>query len=293
MIGTGMLGQVAHQGFDQAFEQHFLGQRPRRFDASFQVQLGLVGGATGLLDWLGAQERVQGFQLMHLAGSAPDMEAVAGDTQVQVGAGDQAAGDAHLGQLFVGQCLLVDETGSGGGDLRLVKAADRGQAVAFELGDDALDQQLLAAEGGRVEAGPAAEALAQGLQLAQLVGKTARGLGAAQGQAAEQMIVSQVDVRRCRPAVVTGQCQVAHGLRDIAHVEGAHGGEQVLEEPRGGRPRGGGRGGAGRAAQVGDERLLGQQDLLDIAVAVATHSGQALRHFLDHVRQVAAHEQRI
>ncbi|MNC43288.1 hypothetical protein D3C75_921420 [compost metagenome] len=119
------------------------------------------------------------------------------------------------------------------------------------------------------------------------------GLGAAQGQAAEQVIVGQVDVRRYRPGVVAGQCQVAHGLRDIAQVEVAHAGQQVLEEPRGRRFRGCGRGRAGRAAQFGDERLLGLQDLLDVAVTVATHGGQALRQFLHHVRQVAAHEQRI
>ncbi|MNG83296.1 hypothetical protein D3C79_420170 [compost metagenome] len=163
VVGAGMLGQLAHQGFDQALEQHFLGQRPCCLDAGFQVELGLVGGAVAFLDRLGAQERVQSLQLVHLADRAPDMETVAGDAQVQVGAGDQAAGDAYLGQLFVGQRLLVDETGGGGGDLCLVEAADGGQAVAFELGDHTFDQQQLVAEGGRVEAGPAAEALAQGV----------------------------------------------------------------------------------------------------------------------------------
>ena len=257
VVGTGMLGQMAHQGFDQPFEQHFFRQRARRFYAGLQVQLGLVVGVAGFLDRLGAQEGVQRLQLMHLAGRPPDMETVAGNAQVQVGTGNQAAGDTHLGQLFMGQGLFVDEAGSGGGDLRLVEAADGAQAVAFELGDHAFDQQQLVAEGGRVETGPAAEALAQGLQLAQLVGNAASGLGAAQGQAAEQVKVGQVDVRRYCPRVVCGQCQVAHGLRDIAQVEVAHAGEQVLEEPRRGRFRGCGRGWAGRAAQTGDERLLG------------------------------------
>ncbi len=219
VIGAGMLGEVTHQRFDQAFEQHFFRQCPCRLDAGLQVQLGLLGGAVGLLNGLGAQERVKGLQLVHLAGRAPDMEAIAGDAQVQVGAGDQSAGDADLGQLFMGQRLFVDETGSGRGDLRLVEAADGRQAVAFELGDHPFDQQQLVAKGHRVETGPAAEALAQGLQYGQLVGKAAGGFRAAQGQAAEQVIVCQVDVRRCRPGAVARCAQAAHGLRDITQVE--------------------------------------------------------------------------
>ncbi|MNO74963.1 hypothetical protein D3C76_659840 [compost metagenome] len=133
----------------------------------------------------------------------------------------------------MGQRLLVDEARCGGGDLRLVEAADGGQAVTFKLGDDAFDQQQLVAEGRRVEAGPAAETLTQASQLAQLVGQAGGGLRAAQGQAVEQVVVGEVDMRRRRPGIVTGLGQVAHGMWDVAQVEGGHACEQVPEKQRG------------------------------------------------------------
>ncbi|MNH19187.1 hypothetical protein D3C79_789140 [compost metagenome] len=126
MIGTGVLGQVPHQGFDQALQQHFFGQCARGLEADFQVQSGLAGRAVGLLHGLSAQEGVQGFELAYLARGAPDVEAVAGYTQVQVGTGDQPAGDAHFGQLLVGEGLLMDEPGGRSCDLGLVEAADGG-----------------------------------------------------------------------------------------------------------------------------------------------------------------------
>ena len=54
---------------------------------------------------------------------------------MQVGTGNQAAGDAHFRQLLMGQRLFVDEAGSGGGDLGLVEATNGGQPVALQLGD--------------------------------------------------------------------------------------------------------------------------------------------------------------
>ncbi|MNO64134.1 hypothetical protein D3C76_548560 [compost metagenome] len=300
VVGAGVLRQVAHQGFDQAFEQHFFRQCSCCLDTHFDIEPSLAGGTVGFLDRLGTQERVQGLQLLDLPHCAPDMKAVAGDAQVQVGARDQAAGDAHLGQLFMGQGLLMDEPGGSGSDLRLVEAADGGQAVTTELGDHAFDQQQLVAEGERIEGRPAGEAFAQLGERGQFFAERARGFRAAQGQASEQLVVGQVDVRRCRPGVTAGVVETPCGQFDVAQVEGGHAAEQVTEEVR--------RTGSDRicgdmtaftarsrrtASQGGDEGLLGQENVLDIAVAMAAHGAQTLFHFAGNLLQVQAHEQRV
>ncbi|MNF53718.1 hypothetical protein D3C84_351180 [compost metagenome] len=92
IVGTGLNHQVIHQGFDQSFEQNLLRQRTRRFDPHFKIETDLGHRPDRLERWLRTQKRVQGFQLTCLAFGAPQVVAIARDTQVVAGTRHQPVG---------------------------------------------------------------------------------------------------------------------------------------------------------------------------------------------------------
>ncbi|MNN31302.1 hypothetical protein D3C81_1449890 [compost metagenome] len=99
----------------------------------------------------------------------------------------------------MGQRLLMDETCRRCSDLRLIETTDSDQFLTTQTGDDSLDQQQFVAEGYRVEFDPGQEAQALPLEFFQFFRHLARRLRTTQGQAVEQVVIGEIDMRRDGP----------------------------------------------------------------------------------------------